>query len=330
MWKTFDQQYGIDLGTSTTYIYQQGKGLVLHEPTVLAIHKNTRQIEAIGKQAEAMVGRTHQDLEVIYPIQDGVIANFDLTVEMLRQFIRQVQGRTSWFHRTQIVVSVPCDVTQIKKRAVEDSSKLAGAKKVSIVEEPLAAALGAGLPIYEPVGNMIVTIGGGSVQSAIISSGGIVVSHSIQQSGIKIDQDIVKYVRKIYNVTIGKRTAEQIKKEIGSAILPEIEKKMEVRGRDLVYGLPKSITISNREIYHVLGGFVDAVTQSIQQTLEKCPPELAGDILERGILLCGGGALLEGLGERIYLETDIPIQVADQPLECVALGTGRLCAAESW
>jgi rod shape-determining protein MreB len=329
MWKTLDQQYGIDLGTSTTYIYQQGKGLVLHEPTVLAIHKDTRQIEAIGKQAEAMVGRTPQDLEVIYPIQDGVIANFDLTVEMLRQFIRQVQGRAPWLHRPQIVISVPCDVTNVKKRAVEDSSKLAGAKKVSVVEEPLAAAIGAGLPIHEPVGNMIVTIGGGSIQTAIISLGGIVVSHSMQQGGIKMDQDIVDYIRKTYNLTIGKRTAEQIKKETGTATLPQIEKKMEVRGRDLVYGLPKSITVTNREIYHVLGGFVEAVTQSIKLTLEKCPPELAGDILERGILLCGGGALLEGLGQRIHLETDIPIQVADQPLECVALGTGRLCAAQS-
>jgi rod shape-determining protein MreB len=326
MLRRFEQLFGVDLGTCNTLIYQEGKGIVLEEPSVVAIRTDTGRIEAIGKEAYAMIGRTPANLQVIYPLKDGVIANFDMTTSMLKYFISKVQGRNHWFRSSRVIISVPCGITNVQKRAVEEMIIHRGAKKSVTIEEPLAAAMGAGLPVGEPVGSMVLDIGGGTSQVALISLGGIVVSKHVPSGGMAIDQNIIEYIKKTYHLVIGERTAEDIKKNAATALKPEkeMQMKMDIRGRDLVRGLPKTITITSNEIYELLDDFFILIVDSIRQAMEQCPPELAGDVMERGILLCGGGALLNGLDQRLQKETGVPVHLAENPMECIVLGTGKM------
>jgi rod shape-determining protein MreB len=324
MFKRFEQLFGVDLGTCNTLIYQQGHGIVLREPSVVAVRKDTGEIEAFGEEAYAMIGRTPANLEVIYPLKDGVIANFNMTSAMLKHFISKIQGKYNWFRGSQVYISVRCGITNVQKRAVEEMIVHKGAKKSITIEEPLAAAIGAGLPVGDPIGNMVVDIGGGTSQVALISLGGIVVSQYVRLGGLSIDQDIIEYVKRKYNLVIGERTAEEIKKNIASAVLPEDGEQMDIRGNDLVVGLPKTISITSKEIYEILDNFSMAIVESIRQTMELCPPELAGDLMERGILLCGGGALLHGLDQRLQKEIGVPVYLAEHPMECIARGAGKM------
>jgi rod shape-determining protein MreB len=324
MLKRFEQLFGVDLGTCNTLIYQKGKGIVLQEPSVVAIRTDTGKIEAYGKEAHAMIGRTPENLDVIFPLKEGVIANFDMTAAMLKHFLNKIHGSGRWFRGSQVYIAVPCGITNVQKRAVEEMVVHKGARRSITIEEPLAAAMGAGLPVGEPIGSMVLDIGGGTSQVALISLGGIVVSQLLPRGGMSIDQDIIEYVKKTYNMVIGQRTAEELKKNTATAILPDQEKRMDIRGRDLVEGLPKSISISSSEIYGILKDFFDLLVGSIRQAMEECPPELAGDIMERGILLCGGGALLEGLDKRLQNETGVPVHLAEHPLECIVMGAGKI------
>lgn len=321
------RRFGVDLGTCNTIIYKHGKGIVLQEPSVVAIHRDTGEIAAFGEEAKAMVGRTPANLEVVYPLQDGVIANFDMTTAMLKHFIGKIQ-RKSWFGSTQVFISVPCGVTNVQRRAVEETALQKGSGKTVAIEEPLAAAIGAGLPVTEPTGCMVLDIGGGTSQVALISLGGIVVSRYVRRGGMSIDRDIIDYVKRTHNVLIGERTAEDIKMNVATVIRPTEDQYMDVRGRDLVNGLPKTITIRSSEIYELLNDFIVVIVDRIRQAIEECPPELAGDVMERGILLCGGGALLHGMDQRLQEETGVPVYLADQPLECVALGAGQMLTSE--
>jgi rod shape-determining protein MreB len=324
MLKRFEQNYGIDLGTCNTLIFQQGKGIVLQEPSVVAIGTDTRKIEAYGDEAYAMIGRTPENLEVVFPLKDGVISNIDVTTAMLKHFIRKISGRGNWFSKPKVFIAVPCGITNVQKRAVEEMIIHKGASKSVTIEEPLAAAMGAGLPVDEPIGSMVVDIGGGTSQVALISLGGIVVSQHVPRGGRSIDQSIIEHVRKKYNLIIGERTAEEIKKNVATAIIPVKELQMEITGRDLVKGLPKTITITSNEIYEIMDEFFIMMIGTIRQAMEKCPPELAGDIMDRGILLCGGGSLLKGFDQRLQNETGIPVHLAEHPMECIALGTGKM------
>lgn len=324
MLKRFDMLYGIDLGTSNTVIYQQGKGIVLREPSVVAVRQDTGEIVAVGAEAQAMIGRTPGNIDIIYPLMDGVIANFDVTSAMLQHFIKKVQGRAPWFRSSQVYISVPCGITNVQKRAVEETVVHKGAKKAVAVEEPLAAALGAGLPVDEPIGSLVLDIGGGTSQVAVLSLGGIVVSHTVRRAGMSIDKDIIDYVKRTYSLAIGERTAEEIKMRIGSVLEPNAESGIDIRGRDLIDGLPRSLRLTSGEISSLMDDFLLTVLDAIRVTLERCPPELAGDVMDRGILLCGGGALLHGLDERIQKETGVPVHIADQPMDCTALGAGRM------
>jgi rod shape-determining protein MreB len=324
MFKKFEQLFGVDLGTCNTLIYQKGKGIVLQEPSVVAIRTDTGKIEAFGHEAHAMIGRTPENLEVIFPLKEGVIANFDMTAAMLKHFINKIHGSRSWFRGSQVYIAVPCGITNVQKRAVEEMVIHKGARRSITIEEPLAAAMGAGLPVGEPIGNMVLDIGGGTSQVALISLGGIVVSQLVPRGGMSIDQDIIEYVKRTYNLVIGARTAEDIKKNTATAIVPDHEKRMDIRGRDIVGGLPKSISISSSEIHGILKEFFDLMVNSIRQAMEECPPELAGDIMERGILLCGGGALLDGLDKRLQNETGVPVHLAEHPLECIVMGAGKI------
>jgi rod shape-determining protein MreB len=324
MLKRFEQLFGVDLGTCNTLIYQQGKGIVLQEPSVVAIRTDTGTIEAIGQEAHAMIGRTPINLEVVYPLKDGVIANFEMTSAMLKYFISKIHRRNLLFRSSHVIISVPCGITEVQKRAVEEMIIHKGARKSVTVEEPLAAAMGAGLPVGEPIGSMVLDIGGGTSQVALISLGGIVLSKHVPYGGMSIDQDIIEYVKKTYNLIIGERTAEEIKKNTATATKLEKEKRMDVRGRDLVLGLPKTISITSNEIFEILDDFFNMLVESIRQAMEQCPPELAGDVMERGILLCGGGALLQGLDRRLQRETGIPVHLAENPMECIVLGTGKM------
>lgn len=324
MLERFEQLFGIDLGTCNTLIYQKGKGIVLQEPSVVAIHKDTGMIEAIGSEAHAMIGRTPAHVEIMYPLQDGVIANFDKTTAMMKYFISKIYGRNQWFRRSRVVITVPCGITNVQKRAVEEMIIHKGASKSVTLEEPLAAAMGAGLPVGEPVGSMVLDIGGGTSKVALISLGGIVLSKHVPFGGLSIDQDIIEYVKRTYHLIIGERTAEEIKKNVASVYKPNKELKMDIRGRDLVKGLPRSISITSAEISEILDGFLMLIVDSIRQAMEQCPPELAGDVMERGILLCGGGALLTGLDRRLQSVIGVPIQLADHPMECNVLGAGEM------
>jgi rod shape-determining protein MreB len=329
MFKRFEQLFGVDLGTCNTLIYQQGNGIVLQEPSVVAIQKDTGQIEAFGKEAYAMIGRTPANLEVIYPLKDGVIANIDMTSALLKHFISKIQGKYNWLRGSQVYISVRCGITEVQKRAVEDMVVHKGAKKSITIEEPLAAAIGAGLPVSDPIGSMVVDIGGGTSQVALISLGGIVVSQYMRLGGMSIDQDIIEYVKRTYNMVIGERTAEDIKKNIASAVMPEDDGRMDIRGNDLVAGLPKTISITSKEIYEILDNFSKSIVESIRLTMEQCPPELAGDLMERGILLCGGGALLRGLDARLQQEIGVPVHLAENPMECIAQGAGKMLSFKS-
>ena len=314
---------GIDLGTANTLIYIKGKGIVLREPSVVAINNDVKKVLAVGEDAKQMIGRTPGNIVAIRPLKDGVIADFDITETMLRKFIGKVSSKNS-FTSPRIVVCFPSGVTEVERRAIEEATKRAGAREVFLMEEPMAAAIGAGLPVHEPSGSMIVDIGGGTSEVAIISLGGIVTCKSLRVAGDELDQAIISYIKKEYNLMIGERTAEKCKIELGSAFESEEEEKsMSIRGRDLITGLPKIIEITETEIRIALKEPIYGIIEAIKTTLEKTPPELASDIIDRGIMLAGGGALLKGLDKLINYETHMPVHIADNPLDCVALGAGK-------
>jgi rod shape-determining protein MreB len=316
----------VDLGTANTLVYVRGRGVVLNEPSVVAINTSTTGILAVGTEAKRMIGRTPGNIVAIRPLKDGVIADFDTTERMLRYFIQKVHRRRH-FAKPRIVICVPSGITGVEQRAVKDAGYQAGARKVFIIEEPMAAAIGAGLPVHEPTGNMIVDIGGGTTEVAVISLGGIVTSQSIRTGGDELDSAIISYVKKEYSLMLGERTAEEIKMAIGSAFPMPDEPHAEIRGRDLVSGLPKTIVVSAEEIRKAIEEPVNAIVDAVKNTLDKCPPELSGDVMDRGIVLTGGGALLRGLDERLKHETGMPIQIADNPLHSVAIGSGK-CVEE--
>ncbi|APF27518.1 rod shape-determining protein [Clostridium botulinum] len=313
---------GIDLGTANTLVYIKGKGVVLSEPSVVAINKDVNKVLAVGDEAKQMIGRTPGNIVAIRPLKDGVIADFDVTQIMLKKFIEKVSPKGG-FTNPRIVVCFPSGVTEVEKRAIDEATKSAGAREVVLMEEPMAAAIGAGLPVNEPTGSMIVDIGGGTTEVAIISLGGIVTSKSLRVAGDELDQSIINYIKKEYSLMIGERTAENIKVELGSAYETDEDKTMEIRGRDLITGLPKVITISEKEVREALSEPVISIIEAIKTTLEKTPPELASDIMDKGIMLAGGGALLRGLDQLINEDTHMPVHIAESPLDCVAVGAGK-------
>jgi rod shape-determining protein MreB len=320
----FSSDMGIDLGTCTTLVYVKGEGVVLCEPSVVAIDKDTNRVEEVGDEAKKMLGRTPGNIVAIRPMKDGVISDFEITEAMLRYFINKVHPRKFFFRpRPSIVIAIPSGITEVEKRAVKDSAERAGARSVSLIEEPKAAAVGVGLPVEEAAGNMIIDIGGGTTEFAVISLGGLVYAKSIRIAGDEMDQAIIDYLQKTYNLLIGERTAEEIKIRIGSAYPLEEELTMDVRGRDLIAGLPKTITVTSEEIREALHEPVQAIVEGAKQTLENTPPELSSDLIDRGIVMAGGGALLRGLDKRIAEETGLPVHVADDPLTAVVLGTGQ-------
>ena len=319
----FSNDMGIDLGTATTLVYVKGQGIVLCEPSVVAIQKGSRSVLAVGEEAKRMLGRTPGNIIAIRPMKDGVIADFEITEDMLRYFIKKVHNRKV-FVRPRMVIAIPSGITEVEKRAVKDSAEHAGAREVYLVEEPISAAIGVGLPIQEPSGNMIIDIGGGTTEIAVISLAGIVFSRSIRIGGDELDEAIIEHLKKTYNLMIGERTAEDIKIKIGSAYPLEEELTMEVRGRDLVAGLPKTITVSSEEIREAIAGPISAVLEATRMTLERTPPELSADLIERGIIIAGGGALLRGFDKLISEETGLPVHVAEDPMTAVAIGTGKV------
>jgi rod shape-determining protein MreB and related proteins len=319
----FSKDLAIDLGTANTLIYAQGQGIVVREPSVVVINKLTNRIEAVGAEAKEMLGRTPGNIESIRPMKDGVIADFEVTERMLEHFIKKAHGRKMYVH-PRIVIGVPSEITQVEKRAVRDSAMRAGASEVFLVEQAMMAAIGAGLPITEPSGNMIVDIGGGTTDVAVISLAGIVYSRSVRVAGNEMDLGIIQYLKRKYNLLIGERTAEQIKIEIGSAYPLKEEIRMEIKGRDLVEGVPKTLTISDEEIREALAEPVSAIVEAVRMALERTPPELSADIMDKGIVLSGGGALLRALDQRLRDETGLPVLLAEDPLCSVVLGTGRV------
>lgn len=319
----FSSDMGIDLGTANSLIYVKGKGIVLTEPSVVAIQKGTSNVLAVGNEAKRMLGRTPGNILAIRPLKDGVIADFEITESMLRYFITKVHNRKALV-RPRIVVAVPSGITEVEKRAVKDSALHAGAREVYLIEEPMAAAIGVGLPVQEPAGNMIIDIGGGTTEVAIISLAGIVFSKSVRVGGDEMDDAIIQYLKRTYNLMIGERTAENVKIAIGSAApLPE-EISIDVKGRDLVSGLPKTIVINSEEIRGALLETISTIIEAVRISLERCPPELAADLVDRGLILAGGGALLRGIDRLLAEETGLPVNVADDPLSAVAMGTGRV------
>ncbi|MGH2773503.1 MAG: rod shape-determining protein [Actinomycetota bacterium] len=312
----------VDLGTANTLVYVRGRGIVLDEPSVVALNTKTNAILAVGAEAKRMIGRTPAHIVAIRPLGDGVIADFDVTEKMLRYFIQKVHRRRV-FAKPRVVVCVPSGITGVEQRAVEEATIAAGARSVFIIEEPMAAAVGAGLPVHEPTGNMVVDIGGGTTEVAVISLGGIVTSLSSRIAGDELDEAIMSYIKKEYSLMLGERTAEEIKMTIGSAFPLPDEPHAEIRGRDLVTGLPKTIIVSSEEMRRAIEEPVHSIVDSVKETLDKTPPELAADIMDRGIVLTGGGALLKGLDERFKHETGIPIHVPENPLTCVAVGSGK-------
>lgn len=318
----FEKQIGIDLGTVNVLVYVRGKGIVLQEPSVVAISVRDNRIVAVGKDAAEMIGRVPESIEVARPVRDGVIADYVVTEAMLRHFIRRVVGRNPLL-RPQIMMSTPKGVTSVERRAVYDAAIQAGAKEAYLIPEPLAAALGAGLPIHTPTGNMVVDIGGGTSEAAVVSMYDIVVWSSVRVGGIRIDQAIINYIRKKYNLIIGEQTAEEIKIQIGSALPLQDPLSLEVRGRDQVAGLPKTIVVTSDEVTEAIGEPLNAIVGAVRQTLEKTPPELAADIIDRGIVLTGGGAQLRNVDQLLIRETGVPCFVAENPIACVAIGAGR-------
>lgn len=314
---------GIDLGTANTLVYVRGKGIVLREPSVVAINTTTKKVLAVGEEAKKMIGRTPGNIIAIRPMRDGVIADFDITQTMLKKFIEKITSKSA-FASPRIIVCYPSGVTEVEKRAIDEATKQAGAREVVLMEEPMAAAIGAGLPVDEPTGSMIVDIGGGTTEVAVISLDGVVTSKSLRVAGDELDQAIINYIKKEYNLAIGERTAEAIKMELGSAFkTAEDEKSMAIKGRDLISGLPKTVDVTQTQIREALKEPISAIIDAIKTTLEKTPPELSADIMEKGIMLAGGGALLNGLDALINHETHMPVHIAESPLDCVALGAGK-------
>jgi len=325
----FDWLYGmvsndlaIDLGTANTVIYVKGKGIVLSEPSVVAIKKGTNTVLRVGREAKEMLGRTPGTIVAIRPLKDGVIADFDITEQMIKQFIVKIHNRKTLV-RPRVVIGVPSGITQVEKRAIRDAAEQAGAREVYLIEEPMAAAIGAGLPVQEPSGSMIVDIGGGTTEVAVISLAGIVYAQSVRIAGDEMDEAIIQYLKRKYNLLIGERTAETTKIQIGSAYPFDEPRKIEIKGRDLVEGIPKTITISDSDIREALHDPIYAIVDTVKTALERTPPELAADIAEKGIVMAGGGALLHGLDTLISLETHLKVRVAEDPLSCVVLGTGK-------
>ena len=312
----------VDLGTANTLVYVRGRGIVLNEPSVVALNTNNGQVVAVGVEAKRMIGRTPGNIVAVRPLKDGVIADFDVTERMLRYFIQKVHRRTR-MAKPRIVVAVPSGITGVEQSAVKEAGHQAGARKVYIIEEPMAAAIGAGLPVHEPTGNMVVDIGGGTTEVAVISLGGIVTSQSIRIGGDELDQAIITFGKKEHSLMLGERTAEEIKLALGSAFPSKDEPQAEIRGRDLVSGLPKTVLITAAEVRQAIEEPVNLIIDAVRTSLDKCPPELAGDVMDRGIALTGGGALLRGLDQRIREETGMPVHIADSPLESVVLGTGK-------
>lgn len=322
----FSNDLAIDLGTANTLVYVKGQGIVLSEPSVVAVQKDSRgnaeRVLAVGKEAKQMVGRTPGHIVAIRPLKEGVIADFEVTREMLKYFIRKAHNRKA-FVRPRIIISVPHGITEVEKRAVKESAQSAGAREVYLIEEPMASAIGAGLPITEPVGNMIVDIGGGTTEVAVISLAGIVVSTSVRVAGDKMDEAITQYVKRKFNMMIGESTAEKIKIEIGSTLPVGDNKSVLVKGRDLITGIPKTIEISSDEITEALFDVISTIIQAVKQTLERTPPELSADIVDKGIFIAGGGALLRNMDVLLQRETELPVKVTDDPLTAVVLGAGK-------
>ncbi len=319
----FSSDIGIDLGTANSLVYLKGKGIVLDEPSVVAVEKGTNNVLAVGLEAKRMVGRTPGNIVAIRPLKDGVIADFVITEEMLRYFMSKVYRRGRFF-APQVVIAVPSGITAVEKRAVEDSARQAGAREVYLVEEPMAATIGAGLPVQEPQGNLIVDIGGGTTEVAVISLGGVVLSKTVRIAGDEMDEAIVQHLKRTYNLMVGERTAEEVKIKIGSAFPLDEETTMDVKGRDLVAGLPKILTISSQEIREALSETINAIVETVKLTLEQTPPELSADLVDRGIVMAGGGALLRGLDKMLNEETGLPVHIAENPLNTVVMGTGKI------
>ncbi len=322
MLSTFD--IGIDLGTANILVYSKNKGIVINEPSVVAIDTVTKNVVAVGAEAKEMIGKTPEKIVAIRPMKDGVIADYDVTTELLKHIMRMASKKIGFaVRKPNVVVSIPSGSTSVERRAIQDAVKQAGAKRISLIEEPVAAAIGAGLPVDEPVANVVVDIGGGNTEVAIISFGGVVACHSIKIGGDRLDDDIIQHVRKEYNILIGERTAENIKMEIGFALIDHEERFMDVRGRDLLTGLPKTIKLSSYEIRVAIKEALLHILEAIRATLEDCPAELSGDIVDRGVILTGGGALLNGMEAWLSEEIVVPVQLAPNPLESVATGTGK-------
>ncbi len=317
----FSSDIGIDLGTANTLVYVRDRGIVLREPSVVAIQAGSNRVLAVGDEARRMLGRTPGSIVAIRPLKSGVIADFEITEAMLRYFIRKVHGRRQWV-RPRVIVAVPSGITEVEKRAVKDSATHAGAREVYLIEEPMAAAIGVGLPVQEPAGNLIVDIGGGTTEVALISLAGIVFSRSVRVGGDEMDEALVQYMKRVYNLLIGERTAEEIKIFLGSAYPMDEETTMDVKGRDLIAGLPKTLTITSQEIREALQEPVSTIVEAVRFTLERCPPELAADLVDRGLVLAGGGSLLRGIDRLLAEQTGLPVHRADDPMSSVAEGTG--------
>ena len=319
----FSKDVGIDLGTANTLVYMKGKGIIIREPSVVAVDTRTDRAKYVGQEAKDVIGRTPGSIVAVRPLKDGVIADFEMTTTMLQEFISKAL-KGSFFTKARVVICIPSGITAVERRAVKEATENSGAKRVNIIEEPMAAAIGAGLPVSEPQGSMIVDIGGGTSEVAVISLGGIVTSRSVRIAGDAFDTAIINYIKKKYNLLIGERTAENVKIAIGSAFPMEQETDMEIKGRNLLNGLPENITVTSAEIREALAEPLSHVIEAIKVTLEKTPPELAADIIDQGITLAGGGALIRGLDKLINKETGMPVNIADSPLDCVADGTGKV------
>ncbi|MGH7352296.1 MAG: rod shape-determining protein [Candidatus Methylomirabilales bacterium] len=319
----FSNDLAIDLGTANTLIYAKGKGIVLSEPSVVAVKKGTSQVLKVGREAKEMVGRTPASIVAVRPLQDGVIADFDLTEQMIRAFIVRIHNRKALV-RPRIVIGVPSGITQVEKRAIRDSAEQAGAREVYLIEEPMAAAIGANLPVQEPSGNMVVDIGGGTTEVAVISLSGMVYSHSIRIAGDEMDEAVIQYLKRKYNLLVGERTAETIKIQAGSAYPFNEPRKMDIKGRDLMDGIPKTLTVTDSDIREALHDPIYAIVDAVKTALERTPPELSADIAEKGIVMTGGGSLLHGLDTLIGLETHLKVTIAEDPLSCVVLGAGKV------
>ena len=323
-WKFFSNDLAIDLGTANTLIYVEGKGIVLREPSVVALNTQTNQVQAVGSDAKEMLGRSPGNIEAIRPMKDGVIAHFEVTEKMLRHFIRKVHNNRTTLVRPRVVIAVPSGITQVESRAVRDSALSAGAREVFMIEEPMAAAIGVDLPVQEPSGNLIVDIGGGTTEVAVISMSGVVFSKSVRVAGDEMDEAIINYIKKKYNLLIGERTSEEVKMEIGSAYPLGKSMTMEVKGRDLVAGIPKTLLISDEEIREALAETFSTIVEAVKIALERTPPELAADIVDKGIVVAGGGSLIHGLDALLREATGLPISLANDALSAVALGSGKV------